>query len=244
MLGYLKDITKHTFGLGIIDLIKITGDKETTEIEAMAADRSVIIKAKTHAPIAEFVGQFGMPNLGKLNTLLNLQEYKENAKITVVTRKGGDSDPILAGLHFENETKDFKNDYRFMTAEMINESLKTIKFKGVKWNVEIAPSVQNIQRMRSMTSANSEETTFMAKTEDGVLKFFFGDHSSHAGDFVFADDVKGTLSKGFLWPISVVNSILALPGDKMFRFSDEGAAQITVDSGLATYNFIIPAQQK
>lgn len=244
MLGYLKDITKHTFGLGIIDLIKITGDKTTTEIEAMAADRSVIIKAKTHAAVAEFAGQFGMPNLGKLNTLLNLPEYKEKAKITVVTRKGSNGEDVLAGLHFENETKDFKNDYRFMTSDMINESLKTIKFKGVKWNVEVVPSLPNIQRMRSMTSANAEETTFMAKTENGSLKFFFGDHSSHAGDFVFADNVQGTLAKGYLWPISVVNSILSLPGDKMFRFSDEGAAQITVDSGLARYDFIIPAQQK
>jgi hypothetical protein len=28
------------------------------------------------------------------------------------------------------------------------------------------------------------------------------------------------------------------------RFSDEGAAQITVDSGVAVYNYTIPAQQK
>jgi len=39
-------------------------------------------------------------------------------------------------------------------------------------------------------------------------------------------------------------SILNLAGDKVFRISDEGAAQITVNSGLATYNFILPAQSK
>jgi hypothetical protein len=28
------------------------------------------------------------------------------------------------------------------------------------------------------------------------------------------------------------------------RISDDGAAQITVDSGLAVYNYILPAQSK
>jgi hypothetical protein len=54
----------------------------------------------------------------------------------------------------------------------------------------------------------------------------------------------GSLSKGFSWPIGVMLSILNLPGDKMCNFSDDGAAQITVDSGMAKYQYILPAQQK
>ena len=46
---------------------------------------------------------------------------------------------VPTGIHFENEKGDFKNDYRFMNAEIINEKLKTVKFKGVKWDVEIEP---------------------------------------------------------------------------------------------------------
>jgi len=95
-----------------------------------------------------------------------------------------------------------------------------------------------------MAQANSEETTFVAKVENGNLVFYFGDHSSHAGNFVFAHDVAGALSKAWNWPVGAVISILSLPGDKMIRFSDEGAAQITVDSGLAVYNYILPAQTK
>jgi hypothetical protein len=139
---------------------------------------------------------------------------------------------------------DFKNDYRFMSAEIVNDKLKTVKFKGVKWGVEIEPSVAAIQRLRFQAQANSEETTFIAKVENGNLVFYFGDHSSHAGNFVFAHDVAGSLNKAWSWPVSAVISILSLAGDKMIRFSDEGAAQITVDSGLAVYNYILPAQQK
>jgi hypothetical protein len=35
-----------------------------------------------------------------------------------------------------------------------------------------------------------------------------------------------------------------LTGDKVVRISDDGAAQITVDSGMAVYNYILPAQSK
>ena len=242
--SYLKDIVEHTHGLGI-DLVKVTGTDTETTIDAMAEDRSVIIQAKTHAPIAAFIGQFGMPNLTKLNVILGIPEYATDAKISVTTKAVGDPPvPVPTGLHFENKTGDFKNDYRFMSAELINEQLKQVKFKGVKWHVEFAPAVQNIQRLKFMSSANSEETTFIAKTENGALKFYFGDHSSHAGDFIFADGVSGTIAKGFHWPITAVTNILNLSGDKTFRFSDEGAAQITVDSGLAVYNYTMPAQQK
>jgi hypothetical protein len=131
-----------------------------------------------------------------------------------------------------------------MSSEIVNDKLKTVKFRGVNWNVEFEPTVAAIQRLKFQASANSEETTFTAKTEGTDLKLFFGDHSSHAGNFVFHSGVTGTLSKGWAWPVAAVISILSLPGDKVFRISDEGAAQITVNSGLATYNYILPAQSK
>jgi hypothetical protein len=39
-------------------------------------------------------------------------------------------------------------------------------------------------------------------------------------------------------------AILSLDGDKVMKFSDQGAMQIQVDSGLATYEYILPAQSK
>ena len=243
MKDFLQDIVQHTHGLGNIDLVKITGTDQETNINAIAEDRSVILEAKFKAPIAEFVGTFGMPNLAKLNTILNIPEYKEDAKISVTTeQRDGASAP--SGIKFENKAGDFKNDYRFMFAEIINAKLKTVKFRGVKWNVDIVPTNQNIRRLKFQAQANSEETTFTAKTENGGLKFFFGDAASHAGNFVFDNNVAGTLSKSWSWPVAAVISILNLPGDKTLKISDEGAAMITVDSGIAEYSYIIPAQTK
>ena len=243
MKDYLQDIVQHTHSLGIIDLVKITGTDSLTSIDAVSEERTAIVQAQFHNAVPEFVGTFGMPNLGKLNTILNIPEYKDDAKLSITTRdKDGVTEP--SGVHFENKAGDFKNDYRFMTAEVVNDKLKTVKFKGVKWGVEIEPSAAAIQRLRFQAQANSEETTFIARVENGNLMFYFGDHSSHAGNFVFAHDVAGSLTKAWAWPVSAVISILSLTGDKMIRFSDEGAAQITVDSGLGVYNYILPAQQK
>jgi len=240
MRDYLLDIVSHTHSLGVIDLVKITGTADSTLINAVGEERVAIVEAQFHNPIPEFIGTFGMPSLGKLKTILDIPEYKEDAKISILKKDDGS----LNGIHFENSISDFKNDYRLMSAEIVNEQLKTVKFKGVKWGVEIEPSVASIQRLKFQASANSEEPTFIAKVENGNLVFYFGDHSSHAGNFVFAHDVAGSLTKAWHWPISAVISILSLPGDKMIRFSDEGAAQITVDSGLAIYNYILPAQTK
>jgi len=240
MKDHLQDIVQHTHSLGIIDLVKVVGTDSQTTIEAVSEERSAIVQAQFHNPVPEFIGTFGMPNLGKLNTILNIPEYKEDAKLSITKKDDGAPN----GVHFENKAGDFKNDYRFMSAEIVNDKLKTVKFKGVKWGVEIEPSVAAIQRLRFQAQANSEETTFIAKVENGNLVFYFGDHSSHAGNFVFAHDVAGSLNKAWSWPVSAVISILSLAGDKMIRFSDEGAAQITVDSGLAVYNYILPAQQK
>jgi hypothetical protein len=35
-----------------------------------------------------------------------------------------------------------------------------------------------------------------------------------------------------------------LPGDKTVRISDKGAAEVTVDSGIASYRYLFPAQTK
>ena len=148
------------------------------------------------------------------------------------------------GINFENKVGDFKNNYRFMAAEIVNEKLKTVKFKGVNWHIEFEPTVASIMRLKMQAQANAEELNFQVKTDGSDLKFFFGDHSTHAGNFVFQSGVTGTLKRTWSWPIKTVIGILDLTGDKTFKISDDGAAQITVNSGLATYNYILPAQSK
>ena len=209
----------------------------------MAEDRSVILNGKTHNQINEFSGIFGMPNLDKLNLLLKSPEYKENATIEVVvsTRNG---EEIPTGLRFENEHKDFVNDFRFMSTQLINEKLKSVKFKGSSWDIEFTPSISSTQRLKLQAQVHNEESIFKVKVENKDLIFSFGDASTHAGEFVFQPKIQGKLKQEWSWPVQQVLSILNLSGDMTMKLSDQGAMMITVDSGIAEYNYILPAQTK
>lgn len=241
MRDHLLDLVQHTFELGCIEVVKIVGTDKETLITGVADDRTVVIEGKFNAPVAEFIGTFGMPALGKLRTILNLQEYKENSKLSVYNRSdNGEPEGIL----FENSAGDFRNTYRFMSSILITEKLKAHKFKEPNWNVEFEPTMSGIQRLKMQAQANAEESLFQAKTENGDLKFYFGDHSTHAGNFVFQHGVSGQLKRSWSWPVKQVISILDLPGDKKMKFSDDGAGIVYVDSGIASYRYILLAQTK
>jgi hypothetical protein len=207
----------------------------------MAEDRSVIMSATSSHKVAD--GTFGMPNLDKLSLHLKNPEYKDNAKIDVVqAERNGETVPTH--IHFENAAGDFQNDYRFMNKAIIEEKLKTVKFKGATWAVEFQPSVEAIGRMKLMSAAHTEEPTFNVKTVNSNLVFSFGDVSTHAGEFVFQHNVQGALQHTWSWPVAQVQAILNLTGDKTMSISDQGAMMISVDSGIAKYDYILPAQSK
>jgi hypothetical protein len=242
MKDILQDIVSHTHSLGFLNIVRVTGTDEKTQIDSMADDRTVIMFAETSNPYEDMIGVFGMAQMNKLKYLLDCPEYKEGAKIEVVkTDKNGETFP--SGLLFENALKDFKNDYRFMNSEVINIKLQTVKFRGVKWDVEVQPSIASVQRFAFQAAANSEHATFLTKTDSNNLKFIFGDAASHGGEFIFAQNVTGSLNKNWSWPVLQVLSILKASdvNNCKMSISNEGALQITLDSGLATYKYIIPA---
>jgi len=242
MKDILQDVVAHTHALGFLSLVKVSND-EGTSIDSMAEDRSVILTGTTATPVAEFKGTFGMPNLDKLALHLKNPEYKDNAKIDVVeAERNGETIPTH--IHFENAAGDFENDYRFMNKAIIEEKLKTVKFKGATWEVSVQPSMASIARMKLMSAAHSEEPTFNVKTTDGNLVFSFGDASTHAGEFVFQHGIEGTLQHTWSWPVAQVQAILNLDGDATMSISDQGAMKISVNSGMATYDYILPAQSK
>ena len=241
MKDNLRDLVEHTYDLGCIDTVKVVGTDEDTEVFGVADDRTVVLQGKFKKPVAEFKGTFGMPNLSKLKILLGIPEYKSDAVIKIQTR---DDNGEPAGMSFTNKTGDFKNEYRFMTSEIVAEKLKTVKFRGATWNIQFSPAAAAIQRLRFQAQANADETTFQARVEGNDLKFYFGDHSTHAGNFVFHANVKGTLSQSWSWPVKQVMAILDLPGDKIMKISDQGATEITVDSGVGVYTYLLPAMSK
>lgn len=243
MIDYLVDIVHHTHKLGIFDTIKVIGTEETTDLEAEADDKSVIMRAKFVKPCKDFKGTFGMPGISQLSTLLNLDEYLEDATITV-TREIKNGEDIPVGIHFNKVSASFENDYRFMATALVNERVKTLEFNEPPYEVTLEPLVLSIQRLRQQSLANANELLFTAVVEDGDLVFNFGDHSTNSGKFTFARLASKTLDKRWAYPVSQVMGILALDGELKMKFSNVGALVITCNSGLIKYTYILPAQAK
>jgi len=109
MRDNLLDVVEHTFDLGCIELIKVTGTDTETQIDGLAEDRSVVLSAQFKQPVMEFKGTFGMPNLSKLKILLRIPEYEKDAEITT-TKQTRNGQEVPVGLHFANGTGDFQND--------------------------------------------------------------------------------------------------------------------------------------
>ena len=244
MRDELLDLVSHTHDLGCIDFIKITGNNDSTNITGLAADKSVVINANFNSAVKDFNGTFGMPNLSNLKSLLNIAEYGNEGQITVKRQDRKEELNAPVGLYFQNKSNDFNNDYRFMVSEVVNDALANVSFKGATWNVEFNPSEINLQRLKMQSQAIPEADFFTVSTVDGNLLFSIGDHSTHAGSFVFQENVDGEINGGWKYPIRQVINILSLSGDKTMFISDQGAAKITVNSGIASYDYILPAQSK
>jgi hypothetical protein len=238
-----QDIVKHTHSLGFLELVKLTGVDDHTKIDSIKADNRVIMLGKTNDPFLDEDEVVGIGQLGKLKYLLDCVEYKEDPKIkfTKDVRNGED---IIVAVHFENAQGDFKNDFSFMSKQIINEKIKNASFKtAIKWDVELEPSMQSIQRFVFQAQTNPECLTFLPKVENGKLIFVFGDKSTHNGEFVFANGILGKLTKDHTWPIAEVLAILKISDNNTCKISisDQGALKISLESGLASYDYIIPA---
>jgi len=242
MKDILQDIIQHTSSIGF-ELIKVTGTDKETSINGLASNKSVIIMGTLKNPQPEFIGVFGMPNLNKLKNILDTDEFKENANISILKDNTEYPDAPTV-TRFINEKGDFSIDYRLMIKSVVEAQVKNVTFHGTGWDVEFTPSVLSIQRLKRQSSVHSEETTFKTVMEGKDLNIYFGDPSTHSGKFTFQSDLSGGFKKTWKWPVTETNTILSLPGDKTIKISDQGAMEITVDSGLAVYRYLFPAHTK
>lgn len=238
----LLDIVKHTSGLGIIENIKITGTGDETTLAAMDTNKTVILTAKLHDVVPEFEGEFGMGNLALLNSLTRLSNYQEDGASIVVERKerNGEETPTTLVFKDRNGSKD---QYRFMSKAIVDQAMSVATFKGATWNVQVEPAQRSIAQLSEVAAIYAGiDPAFSVKTEDGDLIFEVGSTEGGViGRRVFAENVGGELSTSWSWPLMSFLSIVKLGGTIIIRFSDQGACQLDVDSGIGTYSYIMPA---
>ena len=68
-----------------------------------------------------------------------------------VNNRDRNGEQVLESLTFEDQYGN-TDQYRFMSKEVVEQQLKTVKFKGVNWNVSFEPTKQSVQELAQIAS--------------------------------------------------------------------------------------------
>jgi hypothetical protein len=241
----LKDVLRHTHNLGIFEMVKITGDLEKTEIQTVDPDKTVIFQGKTVNPVPDFVDStIGLPNMSVLNGYLNYPGFDSaDAEIKVITQERNE-ETVPVEIAFKSVDGNDAN-YRFMLADVINQQMKDIKFKGAEFDINIVPTAKNLKDLNYFNGIlGSFEAEFSPKTNGTDLTFHIGDGVSNRAKVHVNGNIDGTIKRDWKWPLDIVLKILRL-GDNanvVMSINDQGLMQIKVLSGLGEYTYLLPAK--
>jgi hypothetical protein len=240
LIDSMKDIVKHTSSLGFLEMVKIVGTPTDAKIEAIDADKTVVVFGDMYQPINDIDTTVGLSRLGILRGFMDLHA---DSNVEVVKEMRGTVNTPTE-LKFDNGFGSVSN-YRFMSESMINEQIKVPPFKGAVWNVSFSPEKKNIANLNAYQGIlGGFEKRFTVSVDKGTLTFSIGSGPTDRTSVPFATGLTGTLKSQWSYPLAQVMSILKLADTSAtttMNFSDMGALKIDVDSGIGRYSYILPA---
>jgi hypothetical protein len=241
-----KDILGHTHGLSFITDVKLTGEADKTRIEAIAENKTVVLMGETKEPIADLTDHVvGLHRMSVLSGYISGPMFDtDEAEISIVEQTRGDKTQPTE-IKFDSK-KGHKAFYRFMGEEAASQ-IEMPKFKGVEWNVAFQPTLENLKELSYFAGIlGSYEPSFEVHMTDGNLEFHIGTGASDRTVLPIASGLEGNLNTAHHYPLAQVLSILKLSDSEqcVIQFSDVGCMQITLDSGLGIYDYILPARMR
>lgn len=239
----LKDVLRHTHGLGIFEMVKIKGTAEETVVETVDADKTVIFKGKTVNPVPDFVdATVGLSRMSVLDGYLKYSGFDDAAASVTVLKQTRNDQEVPTEVAFVAADGTDAN-YRFMLADVINQQLKDITFKGADFDINIVPTQKNLKDLAYFNSVLGQfESTFSPRTEGGKLYFYIGDGSGDRSKILVSESPNGEITHEFKWPLGIVLKIMGL-GDTanvVMSFNTKGLLQIKVHSGMGEYTYLLP----
>ena len=241
----LKDVLKHTHSLGIFEQVKLTGTVEATTVETVDADKSVIFKGVTNEPVPDLVdATVGLSRMGVLQGYLQYPGFDADGSTVKVVTQERNEVTVPVEVAFTSTDGNDAN-YRFMLADVINQQLKPFNFKGAEFDINIVPTDKNLKDLTYFNSVlGSFEANFSPKTNGTDLYFHIGDGVSDRTKILISNDIDGSITGDWRWPLDIVLKILRLgdTGNCVLSINDQGLLQIIVDSGIAKYTYLLPAR--
>ena len=245
ILDSMKDIIKHTNSLGFVDMVKIVGTGADAKIEAIDADKTVVIFGSMYQPITGIDATVGLSRISVLKGFIDFPPFADEKAKTSITTETRNGASVPTEVEF-NSGSGHKASYRFMSETMVNEQIKVPPFKGATWNVTVTPEKKKISELAYMqgTLGGFEKRFTVTVDAAGTLIFNVGNGPTDRTVLPFASNVTGTMKHQWSWPLTQVLSILKLSDTAAtctMSFSDMGVLKIDIDSGIGKYSYILPA---
>lgn len=226
------------------EVVKVTGTNGEVQLQSKLQDESsgaVIFSGKLKSQQPEFDGVFGLGNISTLVSFTNIEAFRDKeANITLKRLQKGDLS-IPEEINFE------KAGFGKVSYRLTGEKAIPPQFKNtaqIQWDVEISkPAKRKVSDFAQIAGGlSSQETRFSVKTENRQLKFLIGDESAatHKAQFVFEENVTGTMKANHTWSIAGILNVLKLgnSADMNIKISNQGVLQIEIDTGIGVYSYI------
>ncbi len=244
LLDSFKDIVKHTSSLGFIDMCKIVGTSTDAKIEAIDADKTVVVFGSMYQPITGIDSTVGLSRIAILKGYIDFPLFSSDKASTTIVTELRNNVTVPTEIKFVSGSGHTAN-YRFMSEAMVNEQIKVPPFKGATWNLTIEPERRKIAELAYFQGVlGGFEKRFVVSVDQGTVNFSVGSGPTDRTIVPFAENVTGTMKHQWSWPLSQVLGILKLSetaSTTTMNFSDMGALKIDIDSGIGKYSYILPA---
>ena len=173
---------------------KLTGTVESTEVETVDADKTVIFKGETHQPVPDLVDStIGLSRMGVLQGNLQYPGYDDATGSVAVVTQERNGEQVPTEVEFKSADGNEAH-YRFMLADVINQQLKSIKFKGAEFDVNVVPTDKNLKDLTYFNSVlGTYEANFSPKTNGTDLFFHIGDAGSDRTKIHIRNTIEGEI---------------------------------------------------
>ena len=271
MLDYLKDIVYHFGGLGI-DIVKLTGTNGDVLVEGIDENKTVVVKGTMKGKISELDGVFGLNQLDQLDRIIKI--YDQKTDIVSVSRakkevnvevRDDKGEPVLdkeGSILTEKKVEEtidqiiffranpkVQNNYRVVDRRMIPNQY-SLANKNMAWDLVFTPSKSAIEMFAAQTSIGIDDhfgfvTDIDPETKKNNLYVQLGPAGNEAL-LEFQKDVKADFKKNWVWPTDLVLKLLKLGETAKTTISllDKGVMKVSLDTGLAEYEYVLPAKSR
>jgi hypothetical protein len=225
--------------------IKVVGSDTETNITVVDEAKDLIVYVKPKKPIPDFQGTFGIPNLRVLDSLLAHEPYRDKGvEIERFTRKVPDANGNAVDIEVPKrmlfrDKKGGKAVFFFSHGAGITGA----DFVKIPWDMTLVPRKEAWAEFAKLSSIfiTKECTFFKATVRDHNLYCSFGTESgsTHHGEMLFEEHVKGALVANLAWEsprlISIVKTIGAR--DARLDISNKGLLRMVTETELASYEY-------